>query len=139
MALTPEEARLKNLARLRERRRQDPEGVRAKERASRARWRARLGPEKAYRFTKHLNLRNAYGISLAEYESRLTAQGGVCALCFQPSLPGTVLYVDHDHRTRIVRGLLCPRCNMGMVAVDASVGWGARADAYWQHGFQKET
>jgi hypothetical protein len=42
-------------------------------------------------------LRRTYGITLAEYNERLSEQGGVCAICKRP--PTKVrLAVDHDHR-----------------------------------------
>lgn len=45
-----------------------------------------------------------------EYASRLAAQGGTCALC--PATPKTrKLDTDHDHKTGVIRGLLCHWCN----------------------------
>jgi hypothetical protein len=65
------------------------------------------------------NLRSNYGISYAQYLQMVTAQCGSCAVC------GTVpsadpdahkkkakLFVDHDHETEKVRGLLCLSCNL---------------------------
>jgi hypothetical protein len=72
--------------------------------------------------TRDRHLRNTYGISLAQYESMLGAQGGVCAICGMPEgllggRRGTAtlsLAVDHDHATGHVRGLLCSSCNQGL-------------------------
>ena len=50
-----------------------------------------------------------YGLTLDEYNALYEAQGGVCALCGQPSR--TNLAVDHCHETGRVRGLLCTSCN----------------------------
>ena len=59
--------------------------------------------------------------ALEQYEHLEKAQGGVCALCKKP--PPELgsrgkngrnrgrLYVDHNHITGKVRGLLCPACN----------------------------
>lgn len=78
---------------------------------------------KAYKTNKPDNYRNAYlktrfGIGLAEYNTLLEKQGGVCAACKKaedsrsPSGVGLKrLAVDHCHKTGKVRGLLCARCN----------------------------
>ena len=62
-----------------------------------------------------------YGITVAEYDAMLEAQGGVCVGCgatghehhhergnFTSSRP---LTVDHCHKSKAVRGLLCHDCN----------------------------
>ena len=55
-------------------------------------------------------LRKTYGIGLVEYAVLLTFQGGVCAVCHRPPKTRS-LHVDHDHRTKKIRGLLCFTCN----------------------------
>lgn len=57
-----------------------------------------------------------YGLSQDAYMSMLKAQGEVCAICKQPERAERFkfLAVDHDHRTKAVRGLLCHRCNAGL-------------------------
>jgi len=58
-------------------------------------------------------LKRKYGITEADYDALLAAQGGVCALCGKK--PGRVrLAVDHDHVTGRVRGLLHARCNQAL-------------------------
>ena len=53
------------------------------------------------------------GVTDAEYDRLLSAQGGGCAICGNP--PKTRrLHVDHDHKTGRVRGLLCHRCNRAL-------------------------
>jgi len=55
-------------------------------------------------------LRVTYGIDAVEYARLLSVQDGRCAICLKR--PRKVrLAVDHDHRTQVVRGLLCSRCN----------------------------
>jgi hypothetical protein len=61
-------------------------------------------------------MRRKFGISLAEYEALLAAQGGVCGICEKPetvTFRGVLrsLCVDHDHASGKIRGLLCDRCN----------------------------
>lgn len=50
------------------------------------------------------------------YEEQLKRQGGKCAIadCFSvPQIqPHKRLYMDHNHKTKELRGLLCNRCNM---------------------------
>lgn len=53
-----------------------------------------------------------YGLTLAQYDAVLAAQFGCCAICERPFAESVrVACVDHDHRTRTVRGLLCVYCN----------------------------
>lgn len=63
-------------------------------------------------------LESLYGLSIAQYEELLLAQGGVCAVCGldEPNSHGRTgkkfrLAVDHCHETGRVRGLLCQKCN----------------------------
>jgi hypothetical protein len=72
-------------------------------------WKKR-NPDRVRQHQKSSKLKAAYGITLAEYEAMLTAQGGVCAACGNP--PGKKsLAVDHDHETAKIRALLCTPCN----------------------------
>lgn len=52
---------------------------------------------------------STYGLEKGEYDKLFQAQGGVCAICRQPRKQR--LSVDHDHKTGMVRGLLCRMCN----------------------------
>ena len=65
------------------------------------------------------HIRRAYGLTQADYDALLIAQGGVCAACGQPERAMRAglalrLSVDHVHGTGRVRGLLCTRCNRGI-------------------------
>jgi hypothetical protein len=58
-----------------------------------------------------------YGMTLEDYDARLAAQGGRCAICgaLEPgSNRSDKFFVDHDHATGAVRGLLCSHCNRGL-------------------------
>jgi Recombination endonuclease VII len=61
-------------------------------------------------------LRWRYGITLAEYEALLAEQGGGCAICgaTDPGSNRRYLFVDHDHSTDLIRGLLCANCNLAL-------------------------
>jgi hypothetical protein len=58
-------------------------------------------------------LKYRYGITLEEYEGMYYNQNGKCAICKKDyQLGGSKgLFVDHDHETMEVRGLLCRNCN----------------------------
>jgi len=67
---------------------------------------------------KQTKIRSTYQITDEQYESLLRRAKGKCELC------GTTLtedgsgpkqrVIDHNHDTRVVRGLLCNNCNMGL-------------------------
>jgi hypothetical protein len=63
-----------------------------------------VGGERTY------HLRRRYGITAAEADAMLEAQGGLCAIC--GAAPAA--QVDHDHDTGAVRALLCFNCNGGL-------------------------
>ncbi len=66
------------------------------------------------RSSKHSEIKYKYGISLEEYNLKLISQGNCCAICGtdKPGGGHENLYVDHDHNTGKVRGLLCRSCNL---------------------------
>ena len=55
-------------------------------------------------------IEKTYGLTSAQYDALLKAQGGRCAIC-RARPKSKRLAVDHDHKTGAVRGLLCSRCN----------------------------
>jgi hypothetical protein len=52
-------------------------------------------------------LEKVYGITTAEYDALMGLQGGLCFIC-RRAPTSKRLAVDHDHKTGLVRGLLCP-------------------------------
>lgn len=71
-----------------------------------------------------LRFRNRYGIDKEEYEKIYIEQKGLCACCGKPPIGkgrDSILHLDHDHKTREVRGLLCHKCNLGLGSFDDSV------------------
>jgi len=60
-------------------------------------------------------LQKKYGITAAEFDAMVAAQGGGCAICTVSVNPdANNLAVDHCHTTGRVRGILCGRCNRGI-------------------------
>lgn len=56
-------------------------------------------------------LRRLYGTTEAEYEARLEAQGGRCAICRREFDPAKRPATDHNHANGEFRGILCHPCN----------------------------
>jgi len=74
---------------------------------------------------KFYQLRTKYGLTREDHERLMLDQGGRCAMCGAES----VLVVDHDHDTGVVRGLLCRTCNIGLGWLERP-GWRELADRY---------
>ncbi len=57
-----------------------------------------------------------YGLTIEQYDKMLEQQGGCCAICgaTEPGGSNKHFAVDHDHTIKVVRGLLCASCNMGI-------------------------
>lgn len=60
-------------------------------------------------------LKTKYGLTQDQFDQLLHSQMNRCKLCGtdKPGRWGT-FYIDHDHKTNKVRGLLCYRCNLGI-------------------------
>ena len=78
-----------------------------KVKAAISKWRKRH-PEKE----RVYKLRHVYNLSIEDFEFLLAAQNYGCKICAtdKPSRHGT-FYVDHDHKTGKIRGVLCHKCN----------------------------
>jgi hypothetical protein len=64
-----------------------------------------------------LHLLRKYHLTYQEYQKLLKKQHGRCALCgSKVSGDGRTsrLFIDHDHKTGEIRGLLCVTCNSGL-------------------------
>lgn len=79
------------------------EGNRERAAASKKRW-GNKNKEKL----RDMYYRGRYNVSLDDYNKLYKKQKGKCWICnkFQKTL-----YVDHNHKTKIVRALLCNNCN----------------------------
>ena len=80
-------------------------------------------------------LKRRYGITPEQYDKMLERQGGGCAVCGKAPKPGARrLAVDHDHSTKVVRGLLCFTCNKYRVAKNDAF-WAGMVYAYLTRNF----
>jgi hypothetical protein len=79
--------------------------------------------EKYRRSYMNGHLKRKYGITLEKYKELVEAQNGVCKICggITPNRDWKdgrkqwlQLFVDHDHKTGKIRGLLCNTCNVGI-------------------------
>ena len=61
--------------------------------------------------SKNKKLRQRYGISKSVFDLLLKGQNYKCLICEIRHVPEKPLYVDHEHKTGIVRGLICQKCN----------------------------
>jgi hypothetical protein len=69
-------------------------------------------PEK-WKAKRHRNgLKEMYGITVEDYNCLYQAQNGCCKICGISQLKlRKKLFVDHCHKTKYIRGLLCQKCN----------------------------
>jgi hypothetical protein len=75
--------------------------------------------KEAYKKKRWKKLLAQYSVDQVTYEAMERAQESLCAICRQPETAvykGVLcrLVVDHDHKTGVVRGLLCRACNVAL-------------------------
>lgn len=135
----PEQVREKTRKEAKKRREQNPEREREKARINQAKWRA-ANPEHYREYVrqwraknpeyeaearkkwkeknperyKHLHLMKKHGISFETYQAMLEQQKGLCAACLEPFSEEDNPYVDHCHKTQVIRGLVHMMCNTGL-------------------------
>lgn len=90
----------------------------------------RKNTEKA-RMSSRVCLWKKIGASLEDYAELFWIQRGRCAICEAHDSELTRhLAIDHDHRTGMIRGLLCGNCNRGMGLFFDKPGLLIRASSY---------
>jgi hypothetical protein len=98
---------------------------------------SRENRDKALSVRRQANYARKFGLESGGYDRLFNEQGGRCALCDQPGrkayeragdLPR--LFVDHDHLTGRLRGLLCNSCNHAIPTAWDDPVFRARALAY---------
>lgn len=129
-------------------RRKNPERNLELKRAYWARNKERLNAEQVARYTQAVSspalraeLANKkrmmrYGITREWYDAMLAAQGGGCAICEtkEPGHGRRYFSVDHDHKTKEPRALLCGGCNILIgFAKEDHARLMAAAEYVWKH------
>ncbi|MFY1694019.1 MULTISPECIES: endonuclease domain-containing protein [unclassified Solwaraspora] len=100
--------------------------------------RARYATKDGDRVSHAQVLREKYNLTSAQYEQMLADQAGRCAICGQSETARgrggapRRLAVDHDHRSGVVRQLLCHRCNLVTWAVEENPALLDKVRAYLQ-------
>lgn len=82
--------------------------------------------EKTKEYRRWYTIKLRYGITKEEYETIFKNQGHKCGICKNTKSGHKntdEMVVDHCHKTKKVRGLLCNRCNtlLGSVNEDISI------------------
>lgn len=73
----------------------------------------------------------AHGISAEEYMERRSCSCEICGVhADEPGKRGSGMHIDHDHKTGVIRGTLCARCNRGVGMFDDDPAKLAAAVAY---------
>lgn len=98
--------------------------------------RKRRDPTIYERVERRSKLKLQYNLSLEDYDAMFKAQGSACAIC-KATTPGARtkhFHVDHCHKTGVVRGLLCHKCNRGIGLFDDNPNHVSQALAYLTKG-----
>lgn len=106
--------RIRNRKRILEKSRRYYVDNKSRVRAKNDEWRMK-NPRRYYEMERGYRLRKAHGITLWQYRSLLREQRKVCLIC-GTGKPGGIgsFQVDHNHKNRRIRGLLCNLCNRGI-------------------------
>jgi len=86
------------------------------------------------------NLKKRHGITKEQWMSMYNEQEKVCAICkmtqAERGYNGRDLCVDHNHRSGVVRGLLCNGCNRGLGFFEDSAGLLREAANYLERKYK---
>ena len=69
---------------------------------------AHKNPDDKKIYQRKYKLKTLYGLTIEEYEFMQEIIGPECPICGKEK----ILYIDHNHNTGKVRGLLCNHCNL---------------------------
>lgn len=72
-----------------------------------------------------------YGWTPSDFDNCFNVQGRRCACCGSASPRGNNDWcVDHDHKTRLIRGIICGLCNTGIGHLGDDLAGVSNADVY---------
>jgi hypothetical protein len=71
-------------------------------------------PEKRRIIIQKNHYKRRYGLTLEQKQFLIDSQDSKCAICKNDLKSTHDVCVDHDHKTEIVRGILCRKCNLGI-------------------------
>lgn len=58
------------------------------------------------------DLKKKYGITVKDKNDIFARQGNICAICKSNKTTGRGWHIDHDHKTKKIRAILCHACNL---------------------------
>jgi hypothetical protein len=61
-----------------------------------------------------------YGLTQFDYDELLKKQKNSCAICKKSDWDSKNRHIDHDHKTGLVRGILCFKCNVAVAIIEDS-------------------
>ena len=70
-------------------------------------------PKRHLQYYKTSHRRKRYNLEPHEYNKLMKDSNNLCMICKSPP-SNKSLHIDHDHKTKIVRGLLCHGCNTAL-------------------------
>lgn len=78
-----------------------------------------MSPSRTSLYRRQDAIKRKFGLDWDAYQKLHASQDGMCAICDKPLSLITddakeTAYVDHDHVTGTVRGILCRVCNVGL-------------------------
>lgn len=73
-------------------------------------------PDRRREYRRRHKLKTKYGLTLEQYDAWVACVGGRCEVC--GCVPNGNLHVDHCHKTKVNRGLLCGNCNRALGILD---------------------
>lgn len=90
------------------------ESTKDERKAEAVKWRSE-NPEEHKKEVKRKRLKQ-YNMTFEDYDNLLIQQNYCCGItgCSNKHSDEDQLYIDHDHSTGAVRGLLCSQCNLGL-------------------------